>query len=167
MESKSKEMTTISTILMAVWGIFHPFFVSLIEIEYLPKEQQVGIACKINMEDLESTLEHISGKSIDIQRADKKVVDVMLQDYFHKHLAIKINGKNQVIQYLGFEHKQEATWVYLEIVHSAKPKKLELISNLLYEYFEQQIHIIQTKVGDQRKSFKLTNPEEIAIFSYE
>jgi hypothetical protein len=160
-------MTTISTILMAVWGIFHPFFVSLIEIEYLPKEQQIGISCKINMEDLESTLEHISGKSIDIQHADKKIIDGLLQTYFQKHLFININGKNQVIQYLGFEHKQEATMVYLEINHSAKPKKIVVTTTLLYEYIEQQIHIIQTKVGDKRKSYKLTNPEEQAIFSYE
>ena len=160
-------MTTISTILMAVWGIFHPFFVSLIEIEYLPKEQQIGISCKINMEDLESTLEHISGKSIDIQHADKKMIDGMLQDYFQKHLFININGKNQVIQYLGFEQKQEATLVYLEIVHSPKPKKLVVTTTLLYEYIEQQIHIIQTKVGDLRRSYKLTNPEEKASFSYE
>jgi len=152
---------------MAVWGIFHPFFVSLIEIEYLPKEQQIGIVCKINMEDLESTLEHIAGKSIDIQHADKKMIDGMLQTYFQKHLFININGKNQVIQYLGFEHKQEATLVYLEIVHSAKPKKLVVTTNLMYEYIEQQIHIIQTKIGNQRKSYKLTNPEEKASFSYE
>ena len=160
-------MTIISTILMAAWGIFHPFFVSLIEIEYLPKEQQIGIACKINMEDLESTLEHIAGKSIDIQHADKKMIDGMLQTYFQKHLFININGKNQVIQYLGFEHKQEATLVYLEIVHSAKPKKLVVTTNLMYEYIEQQIHIIQTKIGNQRKSYKLTNPEEKALFNYE
>jgi len=160
-------MTIISTILMAVWGIFHPFFVSLIEIEYLPKEQQIGIVCKINMEDLESTLEHIAGKSIDIQHADKKMIDGMLQTYFQKHLFININGKNQVIQYLGFEHKQEATLVYLEIVHSAKPKKLVVTTNLMYEYIEQQIHIIQTKIGNQRKSYKLTNPEEKALFNYE
>jgi hypothetical protein len=152
---------------MAAWGIFHPFFVSLIEIEYLPKEQQIGIACKINMEDLESTLEHIAGKSIDIQHADKKMIDGMLQTYFQKHLFININGKNQVIQYLGFEHKQEATMVYLEIVHSPKPKKLVVTTNLMYEYIEQQIHIIQTKIGKQRKSYKLTNPEEKASFSYE
>lgn len=164
---KSKEMTTIATILMAVWGIFHPFFVSLIEIEYLPKEQQVGISCKINMEDLESTLENIAGKSIDIQQADKKMLDGMLQVYFHKHFTISINGKNQDIQYLGFEHKQEATIVYLEVIHSPKPKKMVVTTNLLYEYIEQQIHIIQTKVGDQRRSFKLTNPEEKAFFNYE
>lgn len=163
---KSKEMTTIATILMTVWGIFHPFFVSLIEIEYLPKEQQMGISCKINMEDLESTLKHIAGRSIDIQHADKKILDGMLQDYFHKHFTITINGKNQEIQYLGFEHKQEATIVYLEINHVSKPKKMVLTTNLLYEYIEQQIHIIQTKVGDQRRSFKLTNPEEKATFSY-
>ncbi|MCF8341505.1 MAG: hypothetical protein K9I82_11055 [Chitinophagaceae bacterium] len=160
-------MTIISTILMAAWGIFHPFFVSLIEIEYLPKEQQIGIACKINMEDLESTLEHIAGKSIDIQQADKKMIDGMLQTYFQKHLFININGKNQVIQYLGFEHKQEATLVYLEIIHSPKPKKLVVTTNLMYEYIEQQIHIIQTKIGNQRKSYKLTNPEEKALFNYE
>jgi hypothetical protein len=57
--------------------------------------------------------------------------------------------------------------VYLEIVHSPKPKKLVVTTNLMYEYIEQQIHIIQTKIGNQRKSYKLTNPEEKVSFSYE
>jgi hypothetical protein len=152
-------------LLMMFTRPFHPFYVSVVEVEYVSKDREVGISCKIFSDDLEKTIEGFSKQDINILKGDKKKNDELLKKYFTAHLSVSLDGKNYTPSYLGYENDKEATWIYLEIKNVPAPAKLDVITNILYDYNKSQQNIIHCILDGKRQSCRLQFPEKRAAFS--
>lgn len=137
----------------------HPFFVSVIDLNYKQKEHALQISVKLFTNDLEDALKRTTKKKIDILNPiNKAETDSILFNYIIKRLNISINSKKQTLHFIGYEKEEEAIWTYLEIKNSLQPKKINIETKLLYDFLPQQINIVHTNVNGIKKSSKVTNP---------
>ena len=147
--------------------ITHPFYVSVVEINYNAKERELEIGCKVFTNDLESTLEKFINGKLDLaSQNDKPKADKAIADYVVKHFEIRVDNNPAPLQFVGSENEAEATWSYFEVKHVFGVKKLDIMDNMLYESFDAQIHIFHVTVNGIRKSSKIANPESKISFEF-
>lgn len=146
---------------------FHPFFVSVTEIQHNAKESTLEISCKIFTDDFEKTLRQNYYTNVDLLNPkDKPEMDKLVTHYVKKHLQINADGKLLKLQFIGYEKEEEAIWSYFQVKDIATIKKIVVNDNLLFEYKKEQINILHVTVNGIRKSTKLDNPESIVSFKW-
>jgi hypothetical protein len=146
---------------------FHPFFVSVVQIDQNTKEKSLEVSVRIFAEDLEATLKKFGNAKIDLQHpTDKAVVDKLITTYIQSKLQLKVDGKPVTMHYIGYEQRLESIWVYLEVDNVSSLKKLDVNCNLLYEFEQKQSNIIHVKAAGSDKSFKLDNPKASTSFEF-
>ncbi len=144
-------------------GMTHPFYVSVIEVEYSSKSKELGVSCKVFPDDLEEALRLFSNKKYDLGNGPKKELDSVLNLYMQQQLSIKLNGAKKSLRYLGFENDKEATWIYFTIPKASGVRSIEVDCSLMYVYKQEQTNIIHLKLDDKRQSFKLSAPSTQAV----
>lgn len=155
-------------LLLVSWlSWFHPFYVSVTEINHNAKTKAVEISCRMFYDDLEHVLEKQYRTRLDIVHpANKEQLNRFINDYVHKHLLIKADGKMLNPVYVGYEIQEDGAWAYLEVKGVTKVQKIEVYNNLLYSEHVEQINMLHVTVNGERKSTKLDNPEANASFSF-
>lgn len=139
---------------------YHPFYVSVTEINYNAGDKTLEISCKIFTDDFEAALAKSTGVKVDLfNPKDKQAADRSIAAYIKKHLVIKLDNKIASLEFVGFERENEAVWSYLQVSNTSVPKKVEINNDLLYELFTQQINLMHVSVGGNRKSTKLNYPD--------
>ena len=148
-------------------NIFHPFYVSVTEINHSQKTKTVQISVRIFFDDFESALDKRYKTNINILKPkDRKQVDMLISDYIKSHLEIKANTKLLILEYLGYQIEEDAAWCYFESEKVESIEKLDIQNNILFEQHDSQINMIHATVKGKRKSTKLENPESNVSFSY-
>lgn len=138
----------------------HPFYVSVTEIEYIPKNKEIGIAIKSFPDDLEETLRLYSGKKLDLYSKEKTVNGQMIEQYFKKHLQITVNKTQKPLNFLGYEIDNEAVWMYFNLSKINSVKELTIINDVMYEYKPEQTNIVHISVSGNTSSYRLTAPNK-------
>lgn len=147
--------------------IVHPIYVSVTEIEHNAADKTLEISCKIFTDDLEKRLREVNRVPIDlINPTDKKKMEKLLSDYVTKHLLIKANGQNQVLQFKGYEQIEEAIYSYYQIDNIPALKNITVTDNILFEYKSEQMSLLHVIVKGERKSTRLINPDDKATFEF-
>ena len=148
-------------------NVLHPFYVSVIDINHNAKERSVEVSIKVFSDDLETVLKKQGGTLIDLSKpGSKPIADKAINQYIQSKLQIQIDGKALSLNYIGYEIQEESVWCYFESPNINSVKKINVRCSLLYEWQQQQINIIHTKVNGIEKSFKLDNPNTQAGFEY-
>lgn len=143
----------------------HPLYISVININHNAKDKVLEVSVRIFTDDFENTLKKYSTTKIDLTHpADKALADKLVSNYLLNKLQIKADNKSTTLHYVGFEQQQESIWIYFEVPNIASVKKIEVNTNILYDYQEKQINIIHAKVNGDEKSFRLDNPKSYAAF---
>ena len=136
----------------------------------MPKTNCSKISCKIFTNDFEGALEKSLGykRWISQNRKIRPAADKLVNDYIVKHLQIKIDGKPATLQFVGSEKEKEteAAWTYFQVINVPSVKKVDVINNLLYESFNNEINLIHITVSGSRKSTKLDYPATVASFDF-
>jgi hypothetical protein len=147
--------------------VVHPFYVSVTEFNHNTKESTVEISCKMFADDFENNLKRQYKSKIDLTHPqDVKQLEKIIFEYLQKHLQLKVNDIPVTLQFVGFEKDAEAVWCYLQVSGVKSLNKLEIRNSILYEAFDSQINIMHVMTGGQRKSVKLTKPEQTWIFQF-
>jgi hypothetical protein len=146
---------------------FHPFYISVTEINQNVKEQSLEISCKMFAEDLELQIEKNYKTTLDISaEKDKATFDKYIHDYVSRHLAITVDGKPASLSYVGFEKEKESVYCYFEADHIATAHKVNITNSILHDFNQEQINIIHVTVNGHRQSTKLNFPDTQASFSF-
>lgn len=155
-------------LILLIWlKSFHPFYVSVTQIEQNQQTKTVQVSVRLFFDDFENALNKKYHTNTNILKpADKKKIDLLIADYINNHLKVKANGKPLNLKFLGYEIEEEAAWCYFETEKQVPVKSFSVVNNLLYEQHETQINMIHAVVNGNRKSTKLDNPENTATFSY-
>lgn len=144
---------------------FHPFYVSVTEINHNAHEKTLEISCKVFAEDLEETLKNAYKTTVDLSAAkDKAALDKFIPDYVNRHLSLVVDGRPVKLTYVGYEKDKESAYCYFQVENVASVKKLDVLNSVLYEFSEDQINIIHVVVNGKRQSAKLNNPDKKASF---
>ena len=145
----------------------HPVYVSVVEIEHNKAEQTLEMSCRIFTDDFEKTLRGKTQQKVDlINPADKKAMEQLVNQYIQQHLKIKVNGKPVSLNFLGFEQVEESIQSYYQVNGINTVKNIMLEDDILYEYKSEQMSIIHITVNGNRKSTRLTNPDNKATIEF-
>ncbi len=149
------------------FSFFHPFYVSVTEVNHNQNNQTIEISSKIFFDDLEREIEKEFKVNFDIIKpTDKAKVNALIAAYVKKHLQIKVDGKYEQMNFIGYEIQEDAAWCYFEIPKINKVKNLEINNNILYQLHAEQINMMNVTVGGKRQSTKLDNPNFKAQFTF-
>lgn len=155
-------------ILFSWLNIFHPFYVSVTEIEQNVKTKTVQVSVRIFFDDFEKALDKRYKTRVNILKpSDSKHLDQMISGYINEHLKVRVNGKQLNLKYQGYEIQEDAAWCYFETIPLEQIKLLNVQNDLLFEQHDSQINMIHAIVGGKRKSTKLDNPNSKADFSWQ
>lgn len=148
-------------------AFFHPFYVSVTEIKHNERSKGLEISSKIFYDDLEAVLEKDYKIKVDILNpADNGNINIIIADYFNKHLQLIVDGRKVQLKYLGYEIEDEAAWCYFEVPGVTKVNKVRVINNVLFGQHDSQINMLHVIVKGVRKSTKLDNPDDKADFQF-
>lgn len=140
--------------------VLHPYYVSVTEMEYNAGKKEVEISGKIFIDDLEYALKQEFKTNVAIlNEADKKKNKDLLNRFFQKHIKLTLDGKPVAFEFLGYQREEEAIWSFM-VVKNIKPfKTVTVFNDLLYSFREDQVNIVHFKNKNERKSYRLTFPE--------
>jgi hypothetical protein len=95
---------------------FHPFYISVTEINHNAKDKILEISCKMFAEDLESQLEKNYKTTLDISsEKDKASFDKFIPDYISQHFSLAVDGKPVKLVYVGFEKEKESAYCNFQV----------------------------------------------------
>jgi hypothetical protein len=87
---------------------FHPFYVSVTEMNYNAKSKSFEISCKMFAEDVEEVLKQNYKAAVDLESEKQQVQNnQMINDYLVKHLTFTFDSKPVTFRYVGFEKEKE------------------------------------------------------------
>lgn len=154
-------------LIISFLSVFHPFYVSVTQIEQNQKTNAVQVSVRIFYDDFEKTLNEEYKAKINISKPlNKKQVDDLINAYITEHLKIKANGKPLALKYVGYEIEEDAAWCYFETVPLPPVAKFNIVNDILFEAHPSQVNMIHAIVKGQRKSTKLDNPSSSAALSF-
>lgn len=147
---------------------WHPFFVSVTEMEYNATEKTLEISCKVFTDDLEKALTKFTSGKVDVYNPkDKSVLEKQIASYISKHLVVKVDGKPVLLDCIGYEIEAQSTLSYYQVNQvMTAPRKIEFQNTIFYPDIEKQIGIMHVSVGGSRKSLKVDYPESYALFEF-
>ena len=157
----------IFSVLLFAQITFHPFFISLTEIRYNPKEKSLEISQKIFRDDLENALTGQYKSRVNfLAPGNKAELEKKIKKYILENNDISINGEKLVLYYLGYELEEEAIWFYLEAQKVPFPKTADIRNSILHKNFDTQQNIINFYLGKNPKSLILLNGKDRGLISF-
>lgn len=147
--------------------VFHPFYISITEINHNAKDKTLEISCKMFAEDLEETLNKNYKTEVDLSLAkDKAALDKFIPDYVNRHFSLVVDGKLVKLNYVGYEKDKESAYSYFQVDNVPSLKRLDVNNSLLHDFNQDQINIVHVVVNGKRQSTKLDFPSKQASFSF-
>jgi hypothetical protein len=145
----------------------HPYYLSISEFNHKAAEKQIQVTEKFFADDLEEALEQELKQQVNIlKKEDQKKNETLISQYLQKHLQLKVDGKPVALKMIGYEIELESVWVYLEANNVVKIKTAEVLNDILYSLRASQVNIIHFTNKGQRKSYRLSSPENKISFSW-
>jgi hypothetical protein len=145
----------------------HPLYITVTEISHNARDKILEISCKSFTNDLETVLEKMTRSKVDLSSSgDKKTTDKLIEAYVEKHLLLKCDGKPVTLHFVGSEKEADGTWSYFQVNEIASVKRIDVMNNLLYDGFEQEINIMHVTVAGDRKSYRLDYPASETSFQF-
>lgn len=139
----------------------HPYYVSVVEIKNNRTEKIAELTCRLFTDDLEKALKNEGSGSLDLTHPQNKAdAEKALFNYIKKHLAFTLNKQNTTVEYVGYEIKEEAVNIYLQVPFDANFQQIHLTSDLLYREHAEQSGIFHFIDGDKKESRRLINPQK-------
>jgi hypothetical protein len=148
-------------------SVSHPLYISVTEINHNSKDKILEISCKIFTNDFETVLEKVAGAKVDLSSVkDTATSDKLIAGYVERHLRLKVDGKPVQLHFVGSENENDGTWSYFQVNDVPAVKRIDVVNELLYDGFPQQINIMHVTVGGQRQSTRVDCPAANASFQF-
>tara|TARA_X000000368_G_scaffold325932_1_gene262971 strand:- start:2953 stop:3441 length:489 start_codon:yes stop_codon:yes gene_type:complete len=129
----------------------HKYYVSTTLMDFDNKTKSFEITLKVFYDDLEMDLK-LDSKEIDYIE-DYDYLNEIYKLYLHQNFQISSNNKVVLVNYLGFEKKQDQINFYMEINNDLFGQSIDIKNTILYKSFPKQKNIILIRKGKFRKSF--------------
>lgn len=144
----------IQGILLSVYAFLHPFHVSICDITYQPHNKTLEISSRMYMDDLEMALSKRSNVKDYFDNRDKSLIDKDLQEFMKENFKLWVNGKSQVVDYLGYEIEEDVVWCYLEITKVKPFDSMDLAYTVLLDVFDDQFNLANIRYQGTTKSLR-------------
>jgi hypothetical protein len=167
MKNKFKISIFLLSVFILSSFVAHKFYVSVTQIDYVPKKQRIEITSRIFIDDFEKVLKKKHSQNIYL--ATKKQIpeaDKYVKQYLEDKIGIIVNKKPVKIDYLAMEVEDDVLICYLRVPFSGKITTFEIFNSLFTEIFEEQKNIVHTNINSNKKSVLLTNSEQSSLLEF-
>ncbi len=135
----------------------HPIHLSVSEINYSEKDKALQITSRIFLDDLELSIQkQLNKPGLDLLEPGKDfTAEKLIGDYVLQHLSVKLDGKIQKLNFLGFEREDPAVICYIEIENVKKFKTIEIKNDVIMETHNDQSNLVHVTYKGPVKSLRL------------
>ncbi len=138
--------------------VFHKFYVSVTQIDYVPNKKRIEITSRIFIDDLEKALSKKHQRKPNITSSNElPEAEEWIKTYIKEKIKVSINKKPQVIEYLAKEVEGDVLIIYTKIAISKKINTFDIYNALLTEVYTDQQNIVHINVNSNKRSILLTN----------
>lgn len=132
-------------------GLLHPIHVSVCDMEFDQKDQEIKMTMRIFIDDLEKELRAETGEErMDVLNPPEKYsTDSLFSTYLTKHLTVKINGKPVSYHYLGHEVEDASVYCYMLIRQTPSLKTVQVFNDILMDAFDDQVNLVHVEVEEE------------------
>lgn len=147
----------------------HPLHISVTEIEYDDKENELEIVIRIFADDLETAIRaDRNTPSLDLLNPVGISTDNLVEGYVMNRVKVSLDGSVQKIKYLGSEMENEAMLCYVQVSGVKKNWRTIAVTNqILLETFDDQSNLVHVTVGDNVKSLRLMKDNSTQSVSFD
>ncbi len=157
------------SLLWSLFLILHPIHISVSEINYSEKDKALQITSRIFIDDLELAIRAMRNESeLDLlEPGNGLTTEKLVSEYVIKHLAVKLDGKVQRLNFLGMEREDPALICYIEIENVKKFKTIEVRNDIIMEIHDDQSNLVHVTYKGPIKSMRLirSNPTGSITFT--
>lgn len=157
------------SILYSILLLFHPIHISVTEIEYNEKVKALQIITRIFIDDLESAVRSRTQQpELDILHPPKGLTtEELLSGYLKDHFKIKLDGKDQKMNFLGYEEENFAFVCYIEIENVKDFKVAEVTNTVITDLYDDQSNLVHITYKGPIKSTRLMRDKPSDKFTFE
>ncbi|MGS2725119.1 DUF6702 family protein [Psychroserpens sp. BH13MA-6] len=153
------------TILALIFPLFtavaHKYYVSVTQVSYVKEKRAVQMISRIDIADLELTLQERYDSSIKLTDINEKpIVDSYIKSYLDQKLQIKINTQKTAFNFIGKEYQNDLIVCYLEIENIDAINTIEIKNALLFDRFSDQKNIVKTKINGSVENLIFTREQQ-------
>lgn len=163
------QLKLIWSVLLSAVLSWHPFHVSVTDIEHDPESKSIQVSHRIFLDDLETGLKkfHKVEKLDTYEPESPERLDSLMSAYLKRKVLFIINGKSMEFNYLGSELEGDARWCYYEIENVTEVNDAEVTNVALMDAFDDQQNIIHFKSKGKLKSYKLDKGTKFIKFKFD
>lgn len=147
-------MQAILLLMACVIGYFHPFHISICEIEHDQESKSLQITSRLFQDDFELALARDGKPDAFFQRSPESEINQELKLFFETHLKVSVDSKSLDHQFLGFEIEDNVVWCYLEIEDVKSFNEISVQYSVLLDTFNDQINLAHVRYQGMVKSLK-------------
>lgn len=135
----------------------HKSYISIANMEYNSKQDQIEVSLKLTAHDFEYILEKKFNKRIHIENVkDSSTVGLFIQNYITKHFQVYSQKKQTKFNYVGKEVTvRDELYFYFTFTQVLDPLHIWVSDTFLFDLFSKQQNIIHYKIKDKTKSVTL------------
>lgn len=147
----------------------HPIHLSVSEINYSEKDKVLQITSRIFLDDLELSIRN-QRKQPDLDLLEPGpglTTEQLISEYVIKRFLVKLDGKVQKLNFLGFEREDPAVICYIEIENVKKFKTIEVKNEVILETHDDQSNLIHVTYKGPVKSLRLMRDKSSDVLTFE
>lgn len=167
MKNKYKIVFLLAVFTLMTSFAMHKFYVSVTQIDFVPKKQRIEITSRVFIDDFEKILKDKYNKNVFL--ATKKQIqaaDNYVAQYLEEKIRIEINNKPVKLDYLAMEIEDDVLICYLRVPFSEKITTFEIFNSIFTELFPEQKNIVHTDINGNKKSVLLTYSERSTLLEF-
>jgi regulatory protein YycI of two-component signal transduction system YycFG len=146
----------------------HKYYVSVTEISYNQKSEQLEISLKVFNDDWQNALDHRLGQPVKLgSKNEYPKLDSLVSAYLFDGFSVKVNEEQKKLHIIGSEIEGEATWIYMYVDEVKDVKSIEIHNKILTEMFDEQRNVVQLTFGKINRSALLTKSRSSKVFVFD
>ncbi len=138
----------------------HAFYVSVYSVNFDPDRQELNVICKVFTNDLEDAVKKKNAiATLSVDSESSRNTRKMVSDYVLERTKITLNDTpaKMIFSDLSWEGSgiTETTLCRFKITGVTHIETIEIYTKLLTELYDDQVNIVNVRVGDKRKALNL------------
>lgn len=122
-----------------VMSVAHKYYVSVTQISFVKEQEAVQIITRIDVADLELTLQERYDSNIKLSSVNEDPNnDMHISRYLDQKFKIKINTKETPFNFVGKQYDNDLVVCYLEIENIKEINTIEMSNMVLFDLFPEQ-----------------------------
>jgi len=157
------------SLLYSILLFLHPIHLSVSEINYNEKDKALQITSRIFLDDLELSIRNqLKQPDLDLlEPGTGLTTEQLISNYVLKNFTVKLDGKLQKLNFLGFEREDPAVICYIEIENVKKFKTIEVKNEVIMETHDDQSNLIHITYKGPVKSLRLMRDKSSDVLTFE